>query len=163
MKYVEVGGARVSAIGLGTWQFGSREWGYGPVYAGKVAGDIVRRALGLGVNLTDTAEGGGPGRLDGGVGEAMRGQRQRVFLATKIFPIGLPFMIPGRARASPRRLGGDRIALYQQHWPNPLFPPRSVMPRMRRLVEQGLVAHVGVSNFTFAGWQEAEEAFGGAV
>src|SRR6202140_4475349 len=163
MKFVEAGGGRVSAIGVGTSQFGSREWGYGPVYAGKVAGDIVRRALELGVNLIDTAEVYGLGRSERIVGEAIRGQRQRVFLATKIFPIGLPFMIPGRARASARRLGVDRIDLYQQHWPNPLFPPRSVMPRMRRLVEQGLVAHVGVSNFTLAGWQEAEEAFGGAV
>jgi aryl-alcohol dehydrogenase-like predicted oxidoreductase len=163
MKFVEAGGVRVSAIGVGTWQFGSREWGYGPVYAGKVAGDIVRRALELGVNLIDTAEVYGLGRSESIVGEAIRGQRQRVFLATKIFPIGLPFMIPGRARASARRLGVDRIDLYQQHWPNPLFPPRSVMPRMRRLVEQGLVAHVGVSNFTLQGWQEAEEALGGPV
>src|ERR1700694_5118460 len=114
MKFVEAGGVRVSAIGVGTWQFGSREWGYGPVYAGKVAGDIVRRALELGVNLIDTAEVYGLGRSERIVGEAMRGQRQRVFLATKIFPIGLPFMIPGRARARARRLGGERVGPYQQ-------------------------------------------------
>src|ERR1700688_1363737 len=163
MKFVEGGGVRLSAIGLGTWQFGSTEWGYGKDYASGEAALIVKRALELGVNLIDTAEVYGLGRSERIVGEAIRGQRQRVFLATKIFPIGLTFMIPGRARASARRLGVDRIDLYQQHWPNALFPPRSVMPRMRRLVEQGLVAHVGVSNFTLAGWQEAEEAFGGAV
>jgi aryl-alcohol dehydrogenase-like predicted oxidoreductase len=170
MKFVATGGVRVSAIGLGTWQFGSREWGYGPVYAGKVAGDIVRRALDLGVNLVDTAEFYGFGRSERIVGEAIRGRgpaqpslRDRVFLATKVFPIGLPFMIPRRARGSARRLGVERIDLYQQHWPSPLFPARSVMPRMRRLVEQGLVGHVGVSNFTLRGWQEAEQALGGPV
>jgi aryl-alcohol dehydrogenase-like predicted oxidoreductase len=163
MKFVETGGVRVSAIGLGTWQFGSREWGYGPVYAGKVAGDIVRRALELGVNLVDTAEVYGFGRSERIVGEAIRGKREKVFLATKIFPIGLPFMISRRARASARRLGVDRIDLYQQHWPNPLFPPSSTMSRIRRLVEQGLVAHVGVSNFSLQGWQEAEQALGGPV
>jgi aryl-alcohol dehydrogenase-like predicted oxidoreductase len=163
VKFVEAGGARVSAIGLGTWQFGSREWGYGPVYAGKVAGDIVRRALDLGVNLVDTAEFYGFGRSERIVGEAIRGRREDVFLATKIFPIGLPFMIPRRARGSARRLGVNLIDLYQQHWPSPLFPSRSAMPRMRRLVEQGLVRHVGVSNFTLRGWQEADEALGGPV
>jgi aryl-alcohol dehydrogenase-like predicted oxidoreductase len=170
MKFVEAGGARVSVIGLGTWQFGSREWGYGPQYASEVAGAIVRRALELGVNLVDTAEIYGFGRSERIVGEAIRGRRGRqpsirdgVFLATKIFPIGLPFMIPGRARASARRLGVDRIDLYQQHWPNPLFPARSTMPRMRRLVEDGLVRHVGVSNFTLRGWQNAEQALGGPV
>jgi len=163
MKFVEAGGARISAIGVGTWQFGSREWGYGPVYAGKIAGDIVRRALELGVNLVDTAEVYGFGHSERIVGEAIRDRRDRVFLATKIFPIGLPFMMPRRARASARRLAVDRIDLYQQHWPNPLFPARSVMPRMRRLVDQGLVRHVGVSNFSLRQWLEAEEALGGPV
>src|ERR1700716_170588 len=99
MKFVEAGGARVSAIGLGAWQFGSREWGYGPQYASEVAGAIVRRALELGVNLIDTAEIYGLGRSERIVGEAIRGSRERVFLATKIFPIGLPFMIPPRSPA----------------------------------------------------------------
>ena len=56
MKYLQVGGVRLSAIGLGTWQFGSTEWGYGAEYNSVEAGKIVRRALDLGVNLVDTAE-----------------------------------------------------------------------------------------------------------
>jgi aryl-alcohol dehydrogenase-like predicted oxidoreductase len=163
MKYVETGGVRVSAIGLGTWQFGSTEWGYGAEYSRVEAGKIVRRALELGVNLIDTAESYGFGRSERIVGEAIRGRRDEVFLATKIFPIGLPCMTPWRARGSARRLGVDRIDLYQQHWPSPLFPPRATMPRMRRLVEQGLVAHIGVSNHNLAQWQEAERSFGGPV
>ena len=163
MKYVEVGGVRVSAIGLGTWQFGSSEWGYGADYATRVAGTIVRRALELGVNLIDTAEIYGLGRSERIVGEAIHGRRESVFLATKLFPIGLPLMTRWRARASAGRLGVDHIDLYQQHWPSPFFPPRATMPRMRRLVEEGLVGHVGVSNHTLAGWQEAEQALGGPV
>lgn len=163
MKYVEVGGVRVSAIGLGTWQFGAREWGYGRDYNEREAGDIVRRALDLGVNLIDTAEVYGIGRSERIVGEAVRGRRERVFLATKLFPIGLPFMVRTRARGSARRLGVDRLDLYQQHWPSPLFPPGATMPRMRRLVEEGLVGHVGVSNHSLAHWQEADRALGGPV
>jgi aryl-alcohol dehydrogenase-like predicted oxidoreductase len=163
VKYVEVGGVRVSAIGLGTWQFGSREWGYGADYDTRVARTIVHRALELGVNLIDTAEVYGLGRSERIVGEAIRGRCDRVFLATKLFPIGLPFMTGWRARASARRLGVDHIDLYQLHWPSPFFPARSTMPRMRHLVEEGLVGHVGVSNHTLAGWQEAEQALGGPV
>ncbi|HEV2968080.1 MAG TPA: aldo/keto reductase [Candidatus Dormibacteraeota bacterium] len=163
MKYVEAGGVRVSAIGLGTWQFGSTEWGYGAEYNRVEAGNIVRRALELGVNMIDTAEFYGFGRSERILGEAIRGRRDSVFLATKIFPIGLPFMTPWRARRSARRLGVDRIDLYQLHWPSPLFPPRATMPRMRRLVEQGLVAHVGVSNHNLAQWKEAERALGGPI
>ena len=44
MRFVEAGGARVSVIGLGTWQFGSRDWGYGSDYAETTAKDITRRA-----------------------------------------------------------------------------------------------------------------------
>ena len=163
MKFVEVGGVRLSAIGLGTWQFGSTEWGYGKEYASGEAGAIVKRALELGVNLIDTAEVYGLGRSEKIVGEAIRGRRDEVFLATKLFPIGLPFQVGGRARASAKRLGVDRLDLYQLHWPSPLFPPRSTMPRMKRLVDSGLVSHVGVSNHSLAQWQAAEAAFGGPV
>jgi len=163
MKFVEVGGVRLSAIGLGTWQFGSSEWGYGSQFARGEAGAIVRRALELGVNLIDTAEVYGLGRSERIVGEAIRGRRDEVFLATKIFPIGLPLMIPWRARLSARRLGVDHIDLYQLHWPNPLFSPRSTMPRMKKLVNAGLLVHVGVSNYSLEDWQSAERAFGAPV
>ena len=163
MRFVEVGDARVSVIGLGTWQFGSTEWGYGNDYASGEAGAIVKRALELGVNLVDTAEIYGIGRSERIVGEAIRGRRDKMFLATKLFPIGLPFQVQGRARASAKRLGVDRLDLYQLHWPSPLFPPRSTMPRMKRLLDSGLVGHIGVSNHNLAQWQAAERALGGPV
>jgi aryl-alcohol dehydrogenase-like predicted oxidoreductase len=163
LKFVEVGGARMSAIGLGAWQFGSVEWGYGSDYATHEAVAIVRRALDLGVTLIDTAEIYAWGRSERIVGEAIRGRREQVFLATKLFPIGLPFQVESRARASARRLGVDRIDLYQQHWESLLFPPGTTMPRMRRLVDSRLVVHVGVSNHSLRAWQGAERAFGGPV
>jgi len=163
MKYVEVGGARISAVGLGTWQFGSREWGYGSAYARGEAIEIVHRALELGVSLIDTAEIYAFGESERIVGEAIKGRRDGVFLATKLFPIGLPVQVASKARASARRLGVERIDLYQQHWPSPMFPPGATMPRMRKLVEKGLVSHVGVSNHSLAQWQAAEKAFGGPV
>ncbi len=163
MRYVEVGGVRVSAIGLGTWQFGSSEWGYGRDFASGVAQTITRRALDLGINFIDTAEVYGLGRSERIVGEAIRGRRDEVFLATKLFPIGLPFMTAFRARGSMHRLGIDQIDLYQQHWPNRLFSPRATMPRLKRLVDKGMVRHVGVSNHGLGLWQECESAFGGPV
>jgi len=163
MRFVEVGGARLSAIGLGTWQFGSSEWGYGGEYARGVAGAIVHRAIELDVNLLDTAEIYGLGRSEKIVGEAISARRASVFIATKLFPIGLPFQVAGRARRSARRLRVDHIDLYQLHWPSPLFPPRSTMPRMKRLVDSGLVGHIGVSNHSLEGWQAADRALGGAV
>src|SRR5947209_18677311 len=87
MRYVEVGGVRLSVIGLGTWQFGSREWGYGRAYAEGPALDITRRALDLGVNLVDTAEVYGLGRSERIVGQALAGRRAEAFIATKMFPV----------------------------------------------------------------------------
>ena len=163
MKYVEVGGARMSAVGLGTWQFGSREWGYGSAYARGEAVEIVHRALDLGVSLIDTAEIYAFGESERIVGEAIKGRRDSVLLATKLFPIGLPVQVASKARASARRLGVERIDLYQQHWPSPMFPPGATMPRMRKLVEKGLLSHAGVSNHSLEQWQAAEKAFGGPV
>ena len=150
-------------IGLGTWQFGSTEWGYGRSYNGQIAGDIVRRALELGVNLVDTAEVYGLGRSERIVGAAIGDRRDKVFLATKLFPIGLPQMTGWRAKGSLRRLGVDHIDLYQLHWPSPMFPPGATMPRFKRLVDEGLVRHVGISNHDLAGWQTAERALEGTV
>lgn len=153
----------MSVIGLGTWQFGSVEWGYGKEYSDRVAGEIVHRAIDLGINLIDTAEIYGLGGSERIVGAAIRERRESVFLATKLFPIGLPFMTSSRARSSARRLGTDRIDLYQQHWPSPLFPPRLTMPRFRSLVASGLVRHVGISNHGLAAWQACDRALGGPV
>ena len=163
MKYVAAGGVRVSAVGLGTWQFGSTEWGYGSLYARDEALKITKRAMELGVSIIDTAEVYGFGRSEKIVGKAIKGRRDSVFIATKLFPIGLAMMVASRARASARRLGIDRIDLYQLHWPSPMFPPGATMPRMRKLVESGLVSHVGVSNHSLAQWQSAEASFGGPV
>jgi aryl-alcohol dehydrogenase-like predicted oxidoreductase len=164
MRYVEVGGARVSLIGLGTWQYGSTEWGYGRDYAAHTAGPILKRAIELGVNLIDSAEAYGFGRSESIVGEAIKGLgRENVFLATKLFPIGIPAQTAQRVRGSARRLGVDRLDLYQQHWPSPLFPASQTMPRFRKLVDSGLIDHIGVSNFSLSQWQRAEKAFGGPV
>jgi len=164
MRYVQLNGVRVSAIGLGTWQFGSWEWGYGASYASGEAAAIVSRALELGVNLIDTAEAYGLGRSERILGAALGRRRADAFLATKIFPI-LPLapVVEQRARASASRLGVEAIDLYQVHWPNPVVPIATTMEGMRRVQQSGLVRHVGVSNFSLPQWQAAEEALGGPV
>jgi len=75
MRYVQAAGEKVSVIGLGAWQFGSREWGYGSHYAEHDAVDIVNSALDLGINLIDTAEIYGFGRSERIVGRAIAGRR----------------------------------------------------------------------------------------
>ncbi len=161
MRYVTANGVNLSAIGLGTWQFGSREWGYGTDYAQKGAVEILHRALDLGVNVVDTAEVYAFGRSERIVGRAIRERRDEVFVATKIFPV-LPVapVVRQRAEASRRRLGVDRLDLYQVHWRNPVIPVASTMHGMRSLLEDGSVAHAGVSNFSLDGWQGAETHLG---
>ena len=84
MRYLDIGTTRkISKIGLGAWQFGSRDWGYGDQYAEQVAHAIVRRALELGVTLFDTAEIYGFGRSERILGKALGEDRESVFLATK--------------------------------------------------------------------------------
>ncbi|HUP84174.1 MAG TPA: aldo/keto reductase [Acidimicrobiales bacterium] len=164
MKFVEVGGVRLSAIGLGTWQFGSREWGYGDAYAEGTAVDITQRALDLGINLIDTAEIYAFGRSERIVGKAIAERRADAFLATKVFPVlPLSSIVQQRGVASADRLGVDRIDLYQVHWPNPVVPMAQPMAGMQRLQRTGLVQNVGVSNFSLTKWQEAEAALGGRV
>jgi len=164
MKYVEVAGARMSAIGLGTWQFGSTEWGYGPEYAGREAAAIVGRALDLGITLFDTAELYGFGRSERILGEALEGRRDDAFVASKLFPL-LPVgpVVAQRARASVRRLGTGHLDLYQIHQYNPLVPLTATMPAFAQLLDEGVIRQAGVSNFSLAQWQAAEKALGRPV
>jgi len=164
VRYVEAKGERLSVIGLGTWQFGSREWAYGAGYADHWAGEIARRAVELGVNVFDTAEIYGFGRSERILGEAIAEERDRVFIASKLFPIlPIPPVISRRADASARRLGVSEIDLYQLHWRNQIVPLRIQMSGMRQLVNRGSIHHVGVSNYTLPEWQAAERALGGTV
>lgn len=154
----------VSRIGLGTWQFGSLEWGYGPNYAGVEAARIVRRALELGVTLFDTAEIYGFGRSERILGAALAGSRDEIFLATKLFPL-LPLapVVRRRGALSARRLGVRRLDLYQVHQPNPLVRDGTTMRGMRSLQDAGVVDEVGVSNYSLHRWRRAEEALGRKV
>jgi aryl-alcohol dehydrogenase-like predicted oxidoreductase len=165
MRYLDIDTAtRISKIGLGTWQFGAKEWGYGEGYAGSVARDIVRRAVDLGVTLFDTAEVYGLGRSERILGEALGERRESVFLATKILPV-LPVapVVEQRAVASANRLGTRLLDLYQVHGPNPLVSDRTTMRGMSALQRVGLVGEVGVSNYPLARWKAAEEALGTRV
>jgi aryl-alcohol dehydrogenase-like predicted oxidoreductase len=165
MKYLDVDGVgRVSRIGLGTWQFGSREWGYGDDYASGAARDIVQRALDLGVTLFDTAEVYGTGKSERILGEALGDKRADVAVASKIFPIApFPAVVKQRALASARRLQLDRIPLYQVHQPNPVVPDSVIMPGMRSLLDEGRIGAAGVSNYSLARWKKADAALGRPV
>ncbi|OBK95279.1 oxidoreductase [Mycobacterium asiaticum] len=165
MKYVDVEGVgQVSRIGLGTWQFGSREWGYGDSYASGAARDIVQRSRALGVTLFDTAEVYGLGKSERILGEALGAERAEVAVASKIFPVApFPAVIKQRARASARRLQLDRIPLYQIHQSNPLVPDSVIMPGMRDLLDDGKIGAAGVSNYSLSRWQQADDALGRPV
>ncbi len=168
MKYLEgVASAKpISRIGLGTWQFGSREWGYGADYNDTAAHEIVARAADLGITLFDTAEAYGFGRSERILGAALasRGVRDEVFIATKLFPI-LPIapVVRQRARASAGRLGVASIDLYQVHQPNPIVRDGTTMAGMRDLQDAGTVVEVGVSNYSLDRWRDAERELGRPV
>ncbi|HEX8509046.1 MAG TPA: aldo/keto reductase [Propionibacteriaceae bacterium] len=165
MKFLEVAGlGRVSRVGLGTWQFGSQEWGYGKDYASRAARDIVTRARELGVTLFDTAEIYGLGKSERILGEALGSEREQAVVASKVFPVvPFPAVVKRRAAGSARRLQLQRIPLYQIHQANPLVPDSVIMPGMRDLLEAGRIGAVGVSNYSLARWKLADAALGRPV
>ena len=165
MRYLEVDGlGPVSRIGLGTWQFGSREWGYGDAYAERGAREIVRRARELGVTFFDTAEVYGFGRSERILGESLGHERDEVVVASKIFPVApFPPVVRQRFAGSSRRLGVPRIPLYQVHQPNPLVPDSMIMPAFRELLDEDRIGAAGVSNYSLDRWRAADEALGRPV
>jgi diketogulonate reductase-like aldo/keto reductase len=125
-------GVRLPAIGLGTWQYNG---GVAPVQAG----------MALGACFVDTAEAYGSEEV---VGQAIRGIRKEVFLATKVSPRHFRRSdLLSSADASLKRLGTDYIDLYQLHWPNYTVPIDETLGAMEQLVDDGKVRFIGVSNF----------------
>src|SRR6266536_2030938 len=123
MRYVEAQGLRASVLGLGAWQFGSPEWGWGDGFGPAEAQAIVDRARQLGVTLIDTAETYGKGESERVLGHILARPevRDSIVLASKVAPIWpTRDRVKVAAHASLERLGTDRLDLYQVHWPNPL-------------------------------------------
>lgn len=146
-------------VGLGGNTFGtSVPYGKGVDAAGTAA--IVRRALELGINFIDTAEGYSKGLSEEFIGKAIAGQRAHVVIATKTGGGSLPGArltrhgIISRAEASLRRLQTDYIDVLYFHVPDPLTPIEESLRAIEQLVRSGKVLHPAVSNFP--AWALAE-------
>jgi len=136
-------GVMVPEIGIGVWR-----------YSG--GGDPLLRGIELGSTLIDTAEVYGTEDV---VGQAVRGMRERVFIATKVSGAHLGYDdVLRAAEASLRRLDTGYIDLYQIHWPNWSAPIHETMRAMEALVDRGLVRYLGVSNFSTQQLRAAQAA-----
>jgi aryl-alcohol dehydrogenase-like predicted oxidoreductase len=157
MEYRQLGraGVRVSALGLGTNQFG------GPLDQDAV-NSVIDAALDMGINFIDTANIYQKGRSEETLGVALKGKRDQVVLATKAyFPTGDGPNERGASRynlvhaveASLRRLQTDRIDLYQMHRWDEDTPIEETLRALDDLVRTGKVLYIGAS--AYASWQLA--------
>ncbi|MFE2325195.1 aldo/keto reductase [Streptomyces sp. NPDC059385] len=164
MEYRQLGtsGLEVPALGFGAGTFGGR----GPLFGAwgttdaREARRLVDICLEAGITLFDTADVYSAGASEEVLGQAIKGRRDEVLLSTKA---GLPMGDgPDDAGTSGsrliratedalRRLGTDRIDLFQLHAFDAATPVEEVLSTLDRLVRAGKIRHVGVSNF--AGWQ----------
>ncbi len=148
-------GEKLSAIGMGTWRFGS----YGNPEERTRQIDALRKGIELGINHIDTAEMYASGRSEEVVGEAVREFRDDVFIASKVAPGHLHHDDVIRAcRASLQRIGTRYIDLYQIHWPDSRVPIEETMSAMEELVKQGAIRYIGVSNFSVTETEDAKAA-----
>src|SRR6201996_4462976 len=143
-------GMQVSALGLGCMSL-SGTYGQSDDAEGLA---VIREALDRGITLLDTSDAYGNGHNEELVGKAIKGRRSEVVLATKFGNVGgrggktadgRPEYVPVACEASLKRLGADVIDLYYQHRIDPDVPIEDTVGAMAKLVEQGKVRALGLS------------------
>jgi aryl-alcohol dehydrogenase-like predicted oxidoreductase len=151
-------GLELTRVGFGAWAIGGGDWehGWGP-QDDEQSIAAIRHALGHGINWIDTAAAYGFGHSEEVVGRALQGLSERPYVFTKASLLQGPSRrvvhslkrdsIVREAHASLERLGVDTIDLYQIHWPIPDEDIEEGWAALAELKEQGLVRHIGVSNF----------------
>jgi aryl-alcohol dehydrogenase-like predicted oxidoreductase len=159
---------KLTTVGLGTWAIGGGGWeyGWGPQDDDDAVAAILA-ALGNGINWIDTAAVYGLGHSEELVGKALKQTSDRPFIATKCGLLWdqdgkIIYSLEGRSirqecHASLERLGIDVIDLYQIHWPNPDEGIEQAWEEMAKLVEEGKIRHLGVSNFNIDQIKRAQE------
>jgi 2,5-diketo-D-gluconate reductase B len=148
MNFVEANGARIPAIGLGTWEL-----------RGRTCARIVEQALRLGYRHIDTAQ---IYENEREVGEGLRGsgvKRNDVFITTKVWTTHFaPNDLERSAKESLAKLRLSEVDLLLLHWPNPQVPLAETLGALAKVRQHGLARHIGVSNFTVALIEEAVAA-----
>jgi aryl-alcohol dehydrogenase-like predicted oxidoreductase len=160
LKTTQLGSTRleITRVGFGAWAIGGGDWefGWGP-QEDEQSIAAIHHALELGINWIDTAAAYGFGHSEEVVGCALRGLSQRPYVFTKASLLEGPGRrvvhnlkrdsILREAHASLERLGVEAIDLYQIHWPIPDEDIEEGWAAFAELKQQGLVRHIGVSNF----------------
>ena len=164
IETIEVGasGLTASRIALGTWAIGGWMWGGNSDLEESV--DTIHSAIARGITLIDTAPVYGFGRSEEIVGMALsQGLRERAVIATKVglewrdgkvWRNSSPARIRREVEDSLRRLRTDYIDLYQVHWPDPLVPIQETAGALARLLKEGKIRAIGVSNYSPAQMDE---------
>jgi methylglyoxal reductase len=142
-------GRRISVVGYGGWEAGGGYYGENPPDEEMI--QAIQAGFEAGINWVDTAEAYGGGRSEELIGEAIEGYDE-VLVATKVVmkPFGSGIDAAGvqaGAEGSRRRLRRDVLDLYQLHLPDPSVPVEESWNAMAHLAEDGIVRHIGVSNF----------------
>lgn len=153
-----MGGTSVNipAIGQGT---GDLFWNNAASRSDKV--NVLHLGLDLGMALIDTGEAYGDGESELIVGDAIKGLRGEVVLATKVSEHNLTHnAILSSAEASLKRLGTEYVDIYQIHWTNPRVPVSETMGAMANLLDSGKIRYVGLCNVTESQFKEFQQALG---
>jgi aryl-alcohol dehydrogenase-like predicted oxidoreductase len=149
-------------IGVGTWAWGDRlVWGFGRGYNKNDVHEAFSTSVSAGLRMFDTAEVYGQGQSEQLLGEFIAAAGQPVFVATKFMPY--PWRLSRRSllralRGSLKRLGLERVDLYQIHQPLPPMNVETWMAAMTEAVQAGLTQAVGVSNYDQSRMQRAYDA-----